>query len=276
MRLQRVADEVAADEPGAAGDENLNHRASCSPLNPHFGVVAQHEAVRDRLERQAMNLHAAADQAVGHARLEIVNQRSLEHDAVLDLRLVDLDVLADRRERPDVGVDDARARRRSPPGRESPSARRSRPASITTVPSMRDVASTVPSIRGVSVSRISRLASSMSSSLPVSFHQPDTRCGVTRRPRSIRSWIASVISSSLRKLGLMLLDRVEDLRAEHVDADQRQVRLRLLRLFDQPHDLVAVRARRRRTSADRAPASAGSAPPASPSRTARRTRRCRG
>ncbi len=57
-----------------------------------------------------MNLHVAADQAVGHPRLEVVNQRSFEHDAVLDLALVDLDVVADRRERADVGVLDARVR----------------------------------------------------------------------------------------------------------------------------------------------------------------------
>jgi len=41
--------------------------------------------VRDRLERQPVNLHAAADQAVADARLEIVDQRTLEDDAVLDL-----------------------------------------------------------------------------------------------------------------------------------------------------------------------------------------------
>ena len=100
----------------------------------------------------------------------------------------------------------------------------------------RDSASTVPSIRRSIVSRISRFASSMSSSLPVSFHQPSTRCGRTSRPRSIRSWIASVISSSLRKLGLIALHRLEDRRREHVDADQREIALRLLRLLDQPHD----------------------------------------
>ena len=33
-------------------------------------------------------------------------------------------------------------------------------------------------------------------------------------------------------------DRLEDARVEHVDADQRQVALRLLRLLDQPHDLA--------------------------------------
>ena len=57
--------------------------------------------------------------------------------------------------------------------------------------------STAPSI----VSRTRRLASSMSSRRPVSFHQPRTMCGSTRSPLSTRCWIASVISSSPRGLG---------------------------------------------------------------------------
>ena len=38
--------------------------------------------------------------------------------------------------------------------------------------------------------------------------------------------------------GLDALDRLEDRRAEHVDADQREVALRLLRLLDEPDDLA--------------------------------------
>ena len=41
----------------------------------------------------------------------------------------------------------------------------------------------------------------MSSRRPVSFHQPRTMCGSTRRPLSTRCWIASVISSSPRAEG---------------------------------------------------------------------------
>ena len=52
--------------------------------------------------------------------------------------------------------------------------------------------------------------------------------------------MASVISSSLRKLGLIALDRLEHRRREHVDADQREVALRLLRLLDQPDDPAVV------------------------------------
>jgi hypothetical protein len=50
-------------------------------------------------------------------------------------------------------------------------------------------------------SRISWLASSMSCTWPVSFHQPCTMCGSTRMPRSTSVWIASVISSSPRQDG---------------------------------------------------------------------------
>ena len=35
----------------------------------------------------------------------------------------------------------------------------------------------------------------------MSFHQPRTMCGSTRRPRSTSVWIASVISSSSRQEG---------------------------------------------------------------------------
>ena len=54
-------------------------------------------------------------------------------------------------------------------------------------------------------SRISRLASSMSATWPVSFHQPWTTWGSTRLPLSTRYWIASVISSSPRGEGSIAL-----------------------------------------------------------------------
>ena len=49
-----------------------------------------------------------------------------------------------------------------------------------------------------------------------------------------------MISSSLRKLGLMRLTDSKTSRAEHVDADEREVADRLLRLLDEPHDLAVV------------------------------------
>ncbi len=75
------------------------------------------------------------------------------------------------------------------------------PAPTTTVPSSVDAASTSPSIRGSSSDSIMRLASSRSSGLPVSFHQPLTISARTVRPWSTSHWIASVISYSPRQLG---------------------------------------------------------------------------
>ena len=85
-------------------------------------------------------------------------------------------------------------------------------------------------------SRIRRLASSMSSRRPVSFHQPVTTCGSTRRPRSMRCWMASVISSSPRPRRLDRLAGSRIAAREHVDADQGEVAARLRRLLDQAHD----------------------------------------
>jgi hypothetical protein len=53
-----------------------------------------------------------------------------------------------------------------------------------------------PSTRGSIVSSTRRLASSMSSSRPVSFHQPRTTCGSTRRPLSTRC--SSAVSGAMR------------------------------------------------------------------------------
>ena len=148
------------------------------------------------------------------------------------------------------------------------------PASITTLPSTRDSASTVPSMRALDACRGSAgWPRACPRACPCPSTSPSTMCGRTSRPRSIRSWMASVISSSLRKLGLDRLDRVEDRRREHVDADQRQIALRLLRLLDQPHDPAVRRARRRRTSADSGTARQQDLRrPASRARTPRRTR----
>ena len=76
------------------------------------------------------------------------------------------------------------------------------PASTITRPSTWEPSSSPSTLRSI-VSRISRLASSMSSRRPVSFHQPRTMWGSTRRPESTSHWIASVISSSPRGEGLI-------------------------------------------------------------------------
>ena len=49
-----------------------------------------------------------------------------------------------------------------------------------------------------------------------------------------------MISSSFLKARLDPVDRLEDLRTEHVDADERQVADRFLRLLDEPDDLAVA------------------------------------
>ena len=96
----------------------------------------------------------------------------------------------------------------------------------------------MPSIRGSIVSSTSRLLSSSGSFLPVSIHQPASTSWRTRRPWSISHWMASVISSSPRADGSIAADRVVDVGVEEVDADEREVGRRVVRLLDQPHHLA--------------------------------------
>ena len=115
----------------------------------------------------------------------------------------------------------------------------SAPASITTRPSIDEVASTEPSIRGSSVSSTRRLHSSSGSFLPVSIHQPSSTSWWTRWPWSISHWMASVISSSPRHDGSMARPP-RGSPVEQVDAHQGEVRRRVGRLLDQAHDLAVV------------------------------------
>src|SRR5436190_19499797 len=79
-----------------------------SPPDSHFRIVSQHEAVCAWLDRLPVDLHVAADQAVDYPIGEIAHAGAFEHDAVLDLGILDFDVVHDRGERADVGVHDAR------------------------------------------------------------------------------------------------------------------------------------------------------------------------
>jgi hypothetical protein len=97
-----------------------------------------------------------------------------EHDRVLDLAILDAAAVADRRVRPDVRVRDARVAS-DDGGTAHDGARRSR--AFLDHDFAFDVLSPsdFPAMSYSNVSSTVRLASSMSSSLPVSFHHP-TRC----------------------------------------------------------------------------------------------------
>src|SRR4051794_10683770 len=92
----------------AAPDSTPNSRRR--PLeDPDLRVVADHEAVGARLAALvAADGHVAAEQARLHAPGQVADLRAGEQDRVLDLGLLDHAVLADRRVRADVGVDQLR------------------------------------------------------------------------------------------------------------------------------------------------------------------------
>jgi hypothetical protein len=77
----------------------------------------------------------------------------------------------------------------------------SAPVSITTRPMSSHPGCTVPRCSGSTVSSTSRLTSSMSATLPVSFQYPEIVVDATFRPSLISPWMASVISSSPRRDG---------------------------------------------------------------------------
>src|SRR5882672_8979278 len=70
-----------------------SHRAPRGlPSNTHLRIVPQHEPVRARLDRFAIDFHVFADQAVDHAVRKVAKARTLEDDTVLDLGIANLDV----------------------------------------------------------------------------------------------------------------------------------------------------------------------------------------
>src|SRR5829696_70948 len=182
---------IARNEPASTSSKTLEDLDLC--------VVAHDEAVGLRQRRAASDLHVLADQARLDAVVEVAHLRAREHDRVLQLGALDPDILADRGVGADVGVGQLRAgaddRGSAHCAADQLGSRLDRHP-----PSKREAVSS-PSSRSVRSSRISRLASSMSCTWPVSFHQPCTTCGSTRRPESTSDWMASVISSSPRALG---------------------------------------------------------------------------
>ncbi len=201
---------------------------------------------------------------------------------MLDLGSLRSRSLADRRVGADVAVASAARPRRRSRGRArscAPGARRPRSPRARR-PASRSARRRTRSGR---LSRIRRLASSMSSRRPVSFHQPRTMCGSTRRPPSSRCWIASVISSSPRAEGSIARAASWICAVNMYTPTSARSVAGLGRLLDQAHDPADARpgrrrprpARPRRSSPGPAPASAGSARRASARGRPPRARRCR-
>ena len=147
-------------------------------------------------------------------------------------------VLADGGVGADVGVDQRRRRRssRAAHGR----ALQARPARSPRAPRRGS-----RSARPRSAPRCRRGSGGWPRACPAPGRCPSTsraRCAGPRAgPESTRCWIASVISSSPRPEGSIARAASKIGGREHVDADEREVGLRLLRLLHQArHAVVAV------------------------------------
>src|SRR5439155_26515968 len=90
-----------AEDAFRARDEDAHE----SPLqHVHQAGIADHEAIRGRLELRALDPHLLADQARFDPHRDILDGSSLENDRMLDLAVSNRDLVVDRREGADVGV----------------------------------------------------------------------------------------------------------------------------------------------------------------------------
>src|SRR3954451_18487551 len=205
--------------------------------DPDLGVVAHHEVVGAGLAVGARDLDVAAEQRALHPPLEADDRRALEQDRVLDLGPLDLALLADRRVRPDVAVGQSRAgaddRRAADHGALQPRARLDDHAPVDL--------------------RVDELAVDAGDERvedePIGLEHVLEAAGVLPpAAHDVRLDALAVVDEVLDRVGDLelaprrRLDRargVVDAGGEHVDADQREVSLRLVRLLGQP-DHAAV------------------------------------
>ena len=74
-----------------------------------LAVIAQHQFVRFRLDGRTGQADTAADETILDAGRDVTDQAMLQNNSPLDLAILNHDVVVDRGERADVGVDDAGA-----------------------------------------------------------------------------------------------------------------------------------------------------------------------
>ena len=167
---------VAAEHPAGAGDQDL-HRSrhqmiSISELSPTssrsvFGIPSLRVSFTLRPSRLA---------SIRVPRSSTTEPARTIECSTSERRIVD--VVADRGVGADVGVLDAGAGADHGRAADDRARRASRPRSSTTRPSTRESSSISPSSSVSISSSTSRLASSMSASWPVSFHQPRDDLGL--------------------------------------------------------------------------------------------------
>src|SRR3954452_4619513 len=189
-----------------------------------------------------MDLDVPAYEAVLDAVGDVADDAAFEDDAVLDLRVADLGASADRRERPYIRMNDPGVGandHRTPDDRaldhragfDDDFAFDARLGVDTSIDAPDDRVEN-QSVRLEHVLELARV-------LPPAVDE-------------MRPHLETPIDEVLDRVGdlqlvpearLDALDRVEHRRREHVNADQREIALRLLRFLDQPHDAAVAKFR---------------------------------
>ena len=223
-----------AQHAGCAGDEDSHgaHRISISR------VVADHELVGLGLAVAAGDVDVAAQQRGLHAPVEAVDARAGEQDRVLDLGALHRAVLADRRVGPDVAVGQHRAR-----------ADDGGPADGRALQLGARLDDDAPLDLGVDQLALDPMLHAVEDQ-PVGLQHVVQAPGVLPPALDdVRLDAAVSVDQVLDRVGDLQLAarrgldrarRVVDQGHEHVDADEREVRLGLRRLLGQGDDAVAV------------------------------------
>src|SRR5688572_28215066 len=205
-----------------------------SPSDSHLRVVAEHEPVRARLHGHAIDPDVAPDETVDDAVGEIAQARTLEHDAVLDLRPVNLHILADGGDRSHVRLHDSGVAPddRRPPDRRTLHGRASLEHDLALDAALGVDAPLDPRLDSIQDQPV-RLQHVLQSPgvLPPAVH--DVRLDGEAAIDEVLDRIGDL--QLVAKAGLDALNRLEHVGPEHVDTDEGQIAHRLDRLLDQAH-----------------------------------------
>src|SRR6266550_81230 len=216
--------------------------AIASPSDADLRIVSQHEPVRAWLDRFAPDPYVPADQAVDDAVRQVAQGRALEHDSVLDLRILDVDLVADRREGSHVGVDAARA---TADDRRAANDRPFDDGALLDDDLPLDTALGVYLSLDLPLERLENQPVRLEHVLELARVFPPAL-------HDVRADGQAAVDQVLDRVGDLELvpearfdaiDRLKHVRAEHVDADEREVADRLLRFFDEAHDLAVLQLR---------------------------------
>src|SRR5688572_13959562 len=206
-----------------------------SPPDSDFGIISQHESIRARLHGDAIDPNVLTDEAVGDPVRQITHRGAFKDDAVLDLRILNLHVVHDRGERPDIRVHDPRA----PADDGGPSDCRTFDHGSSLDDDLAlDPALGIDRTLNAPLLGLEDQAIGFEHVLELAGVFPPALDDVRAHGQAPIDQVLDGVSNLelVAKAGLDPVHRFEDLRAEHVHADEREIADVLLRLLDEPHN----------------------------------------